>query len=68
MASLTDNALTRYVKESKEELKKVTWPSRQTVIRHTLLVVGISVATAAFFAALDYGLADGVRRLIDLRA
>ena len=39
-----------------EEGKKVVWPSRDIVIRHTILVV-ISVAIAiVIFASLDYGL------------
>jgi preprotein translocase subunit SecE len=67
MASLTDNALTRYIKESREELRKVTWPSRRTIVQHTLIVVGVTVVLAAAFTALDYGLADGIRRLLDLK-
>jgi preprotein translocase subunit SecE len=50
------NPITRYILESKEELKKVTWPSRQQVTRDTMVVIGISVAVAAFFGAIDYGL------------
>lgn len=45
-----------FVRTAVEEGKKVVWPSRQTVIRHTVMVV-ISVTIAAlFFAGIDYGL------------
>jgi preprotein translocase subunit SecE len=50
------NPIVRYIQESREELKKVTWPSRQQVTRDTMVVIGISVAVAAFFGAIDYGL------------
>ena len=43
----------RYVGESWAELKKVAWPSRQTVIRLTLLVVAVSVAVGIYIFVLD---------------
>ncbi|MEK7473128.1 MAG: preprotein translocase subunit SecE [Patescibacteria group bacterium] len=49
-----------YVRSSKAELEKVTWPTRELTIRYSLLVVGVSVVMAAFFAALDFGLGKGV--------
>ncbi len=45
--------LTNYLKESYAEMKKVTWPSKKETYRLTLLVVGISLATALFLGALD---------------
>jgi preprotein translocase subunit SecE len=50
------NKLISYVKESKDELKKVIWPSRKETIKFTLLVIGVSIATAVFLGALDFGL------------
>lgn len=43
-----------YFKEAKSELKKVTWPTRQQALNHTLLVIGISLGMAAFLGILDY--------------
>ncbi|NCU42250.1 MAG: preprotein translocase subunit SecE [Candidatus Moranbacteria bacterium] len=43
----------RYLKESKAEVKKVSWPTKKTVERFTLLVILISIATAIFLGALD---------------
>jgi len=48
------NKITNYLKESKAELKKVTWPTKKEVTKHTLLVIGISLAVAAFLGSLDY--------------
>lgn len=44
-----------YFKESREELKKVVWPTKQELFRHTLIVIGVSLATAAFLGVFDYG-------------
>jgi len=62
--SLSNNALVTYIKESKEELKKVAWPSREVIIRDTVVVLGLSAAVAAFFGVLDYGLVNGITRLL----
>ena len=43
----------RYFNESWAELKKVTWPTRETVIRLTLLVIAVSVVVGIYIAVLD---------------
>ena len=43
----------RYLVESWAELKKVAWPTRETVIRLTLLVVAVSVAVGVYIFVLD---------------
>jgi len=48
------NKLTNYIKASVEEMKKVTWPTKKETYNYTLLVIGISLAVAAFLGALDY--------------
>jgi preprotein translocase subunit SecE len=45
--------ITNYVKESYEEMKKVTWPSKKETYQYTLLVIGISIAVAIFLWFLD---------------
>lgn len=54
--SVTNNKLTTYIRESIQELRKVSWPSRQVIIRDTIAVIAISVALAIFLGAVDYGL------------
>lgn len=46
--------LTTFLKESRIELKKVTWPTRQETIRYTATVIVISIAVAFFLGGLDY--------------
>lgn len=44
----------QFLKEAKEELKKVNWPNRQQAIKYTLAVIGISIAVAIFLGGLDF--------------
>ena len=43
-----------YIKGSIVEMKKVTWPTKKETQNYTYLVIGISLAVAAFLGALDY--------------
>ena len=47
------NKIFNFLREVKLELKKVTWPSKKEIIKHTLLVIGISLAVALFLGAMD---------------
>ncbi len=43
-----------FLKEVREELFKVAWPTREQTIRYTILVIAVAVAVGAFLGALDY--------------
>jgi preprotein translocase SecE subunit len=43
----------RYLVESWAELKKVAWPTRETVVRLTILVVSVSFAIGVYIFVLD---------------
>jgi len=58
--------LFRYVREAKEEMGKVTWPSQKETIQYSVLVIVISILVAAFFGGLDWILSLGLERLIRL--
>ncbi len=62
--SITDNKLVNYIQSSKTELKKVVWPTKKEITMYTLLVIGISLAVAAFLGALDYIFTLGVEFLV----
>ncbi|MFA6099311.1 MAG: preprotein translocase subunit SecE [Patescibacteria group bacterium] len=49
-----------YFVSAKNELSKVSWPSRQETIRYSALVIVISVGVAVFFGVLDVGLSNVV--------
>ena len=46
--------LVTFLRESRLELKKVSWPRRQETIQYTLAVIVMSLALAAFLGGLDY--------------
>ncbi len=60
--------LIAYLRSSKHELTKVTWPSKQTTTRYSVLVITVSVVVAIFFGLLDYGLSEVVNVTILQRA
>lgn len=64
--SLSNNPLTNYFRNSKDELQKVTWPTRAQVVRDTIVVIAISIALGVFFAAVDYVLQNGFERLLQI--
>lgn len=43
-----------FLKEVKEELAKVVWPTREQTIRYTVLVIIVAVAVGVFLGGLDY--------------
>lgn len=58
--------LVRYVRESMEELRKVTWPSRQTITKYSVLVIVLCVILALFFAGIDWLFTQGLEGLVTL--
>jgi preprotein translocase subunit SecE len=44
-----------YLTEALAELRKVAWPTRQTVVNLTLIVIAVSIAVGAYIALLDLG-------------
>jgi preprotein translocase subunit SecE len=50
----------------KREFKKITWPTRNDVIKQTLLVTFITVVCSALIAGIDYLAKMGVDKLINL--
>ncbi|MBI5817339.1 MAG: preprotein translocase subunit SecE [Candidatus Yonathbacteria bacterium] len=46
-------ALVEYLKETKAELKHVSWPTRKQAISFTVVVIAISIFTALFLGLFD---------------
>lgn len=53
VTALPSNTI-RFVKESRAELRKVTWPSRQTTLRYTLIVVGACLVVGFVIGGIDF--------------
>lgn len=61
-----ENALVRYFRETRGELRKVTWPTREESTRLTGIVLGAIVVSAIFFWAFDSLFATLVESVIQL--
>ncbi|MFA6522637.1 MAG: preprotein translocase subunit SecE [Patescibacteria group bacterium] len=69
MASkLIENRLVAYLLEAKEELKKVTWPSKKDLIRYSVAVILFCLIIATYFGVLDWALNLGMKYLLSLVA
>jgi preprotein translocase subunit SecE len=44
----------KYLSEVRQELEKVSWPSRKDTTRMTMIVVGASVAIGLYVGGLDF--------------
>jgi preprotein translocase subunit SecE len=47
-------AVTNFIKETRRELTKVTWPNRAEIVQMTSLVIVVSLAVGAYIGILDF--------------
>jgi len=43
-----------FLKETRDELKKVVWPTRQDVVRLTFVVIIVSLVVGLFLGGADF--------------
>lgn len=53
-----------YLKDTRGELRKVSWPTRQQATNLTLIVLAVTAAMAAFLGALDFVFAQIIRLIL----
>jgi len=53
-----------FLREAKQELNRVNWPTRRETVRLTLIVVFMSLAIAAFLGFIDYLLTSAIKTII----
>lgn len=53
-----------YFKESKEELSKVTWPTRKQTIEMTIAVIVVVLIVGFYLGAADYILSEALGWLV----
>lgn len=58
------NPVVRYFRETRGELRKVTWPTREESYRLTGIVLGVTVAMAIFLWVFDTIFSSSLRFLI----
>lgn len=59
-----DNVVVKYFKETRAELRKVVWPTREETKNLTLIVVAVTVVMAIFLGALDYAFQEVAKGII----
>jgi preprotein translocase subunit SecE len=63
MATITQK-INIFFKEVYVELKRVSWLSKNDVLKYTLIVLGITIVVAAFLGGLDYIFTEIIKKLI----
>ena len=53
-AAKKENVVIKYLKETRAELKKVNWPSRQEATNLTLIVMAVTTFMALLLGLIDY--------------
>ena len=46
----------QYLREVRDEMRKVAWPTRPEVVRYSIIVTATVLVYTAFVGGLDYGL------------
>ncbi len=60
-----ENALVRYLRETRAELRKVIWPTREEAWRLTAIVLGVTAAFAVFLWGVDTIFSNSIRFVIE---
>ena len=60
------NPIARYLRETRGELRKVTWPTREEAWRLTAIVLAVTLASAVFLWFWDTVFSNGINWLIEL--
>ena len=53
----------RFFKETKAELKKVSWPTKKQLAHNTLIILVFIIITSVILSVLDFGFAELFRLL-----
>ena len=58
------NKVNAFVKESKQELDKVAWPTREELVGSTIVVIVTTMILAAFIGSVDFVLSILLRLIL----
>lgn len=58
------DTIIKYLKETKAELKEVSFPTTAQTITYTLIVVSISVLVAVMLSGVDFGLRAALTKFL----
>ena len=57
-----------FIRQTRQEIAKVTWPTRKETLVTTGMVFAMTILAAIFFFLVDQVMAEGVRLLFGLGA
>jgi len=57
--------LTKYFRDTANELKQVSWPTQHQALLYTVLVIAISAAVALYVGLFDYLFSQGVNFIVN---
>lgn len=60
------NLIKNYFITAYQEISKVVWPTRDEIVRYTILVVILSIIVAAFLGSLDFFFKGTIERIIEV--
>lgn len=58
------STITQFLKETRQELDKVTWPTKEETVKLTQTVIIVTIAFALYLGALDYLFTEALNLLI----
>lgn len=58
------STFTDYIRDTKGELKHVSWPTRKQAIVFTLLTVVLSISLAVYLGLFDFIFSLGIEKVI----
>jgi len=61
-----DNILRGVYQTYRAEFKKIVWPSRETLFKHTVTVIAVSLIFGAYIALNDFAFAAIFRQFVNL--
>ncbi|KSU78421.1 preprotein translocase subunit SecE [Fictibacillus enclensis] len=65
IAEKTRKSPAKFLSDVKKEMKKVSWPKRDELIRYTTVTIGTVIVMALFFWVVDLGISKLVELIVD---
>jgi len=62
------NPVSKYIRETRGELRKVTWPTREESQRLTAIVLGVTITMSIFLGLLDFIFSRGIQAMVQFVA
>lgn len=56
----------KFFREVRQEMEKVTWPTRKETTISTMMVLGLATAAATFFVLVDLAISTVIRIILGI--